>query len=295
MLKYLIYLLLFVSFSLAQGTTIIKGKDSNGNPVFSKLNETGYQTDFYLEVARGNVLGYSFIRKFGEVPAVQADTPADIWEYGATEGAELYTWSANGVADIDRVSSSSLADTNIIMTVEGLDVNGYPVVQNVTLNGRTAVVLDSSLNRFNRAYNTNGINFAGNIYIYADTTLSAGVPVGVTKVRGYIAAGKGQTLQSVYTVPRGYTAYFLGLEAALTKGVGATAVGGLFSGKTREYNKVFRIQDTFNLVSSGSSDRVVIFPIPLPFAERTDFCPQVDVTANGVGFSLSYTLLLIEN
>lgn len=249
---------------------------------------------FLLEVAKGNVPGHRIERKFGSIDAVQAATPADVWEYGTTVGAELYTFSPDGVADIDTMSSSNAGDTEDI-TIDGLDSTGTRVIQTKAANGQNQVSLDTALWRVNRAYNSNGTDLLGNFYIYVNGAAPGGVPSTVTDVRGFISIGEGQTLQSIYTVPLGETAYFVGLETSLTKGTGATAVSANLRGRTREFGKVFRTQDEFNLLSSGTSRDSNPLPAPLPFQARTDFCPIVDVSANGVGVSWAYTMILVED
>jgi hypothetical protein len=81
----------------------------------------------------------------------------------------------------------------------------------------------------------------------------------------------------------------------MTKGGGATVVTANFRGRTRNFGKVFRTQDEFELVSHGTSGKTYNFPIPLPFPAKTDFCPIVDVSANGVGASWAFTVLLVED
>jgi hypothetical protein len=247
-----------------------------------------------ISASIGDVPGVSFDRKFGVIDSVQAATPADVWEYGITSGAEKYTFSADGVADIDTMSSSNVGDAEEI-TIIGLDINGDQVIQTKDLNGQNKVTLDTSLWRVNRAFNSNGTDLLGNIYIYVDGAITAGVPNVVTTVRGYIAIGGGQTLQSVYTVPNGKTAYVVGTESSLTKGVGATAVSATLQGTSRSFGKVFRTQEKFNLVSTGNSSKGYNFPVPLPFPGKTDFVPTVDVSANGVGVSWAFTVVLIDD
>jgi hypothetical protein len=241
-----------------------------------------------IAVANEEVPGWSLERKFGSIDAIQADTPADVWEYGVTPGAELYTWSVGAV--IDTMSSSD-ADDDELTTIEGLDVDGLPVTQTKALNGQNKVSI-TPLSRVNRVFNANGTVYEGNVYVYEDDTIDAGVPDTVTKVRGYVSSGNGQTLQTNYTIPANKVGFFMGLETSLTKGIGATAVGANLKGITREFGKTFRVQDEFNLLSSGSSLKTYNFPTPLRFQPRTDFCPLADVSANNVGVSWAFSMLL---
>ena len=89
--------------------------------------------------------------------------------------------------------------------------------------------------------------------------------------------------------------YFMGLEASLTKGVGATVVTANLMGSVREFGHQTRVQDEFNLISSGTSSKTYNFPVPLLFAEKTDFCPLAEVSANGVGVSWAFTVVLVDN
>ena len=269
------------------------GEDQNGDFQNVKTTEVGNLrvADFLVEVGRGNIPGYSFNRKFGQVDSVQAATPADVWEYGITSGAEKYTFSAT--ADIDTISGSNAGDTQDVI-IDGLDINGDQITQTATLNGQNKVPI-TPIWRFNRAFNDNANDFAGDVYIYVDGVITAGVPNDVTTVRGYIKAGKGQTNQSIYTVPNGKTAFLFGEEVSLTKAGGATVVAADFEQKSREFGKVFRNKEFFTLLSSGNSGKNYNFPVPLEYKGKTDILPSVDVSANNVGASWAYTMLLIDD
>ena len=269
------------------------GEDQNGIFQNVKTTEVGNLriADFLVEVGRGNIPGYSFNRKFGQVDSVQASTPADIWEFGVTPGAEKYTFSTTD--DIDTISGSNAGDTQDVI-IEGLDINGDELIQTATLNGQNKVAITPLL-RFNRAYNDNANDFLGNVYIYVNGTITNGVPNDVTTVRGFILAGKGQTNQSIFTVPNGQTAFLFGEEISLTKAGGATVVAGDFQEETRGFGKVFRNQEFFTLISSWNSSKNYNFPVPLEHIGRTDILPSVNVSANGVGASWAYTMLLIDD
>jgi hypothetical protein len=258
------------------------------------ISNPSLNTDFLVEVAKGNVPGHSFIRKFGSIDSItNAVIGSDVWEFGAVDtDARIYTFS--DTADIDTMSSSD-ADDTAIMTIEGLNGALEPIVQSKALDGTAKVTLDTPLKRLNRAYNSNGIVLEGNVYIYVDgDTTTPGIPDEPLDVRGYVSAGSAQTLQCVYTVPAGFTGNVMGYEASMTKSVGATSVNAIMSGHTREDGKVFRVQDEFSLISSGTSDRIVSFPIMLPFPEKTDFVCHA-VTSATFGVSWSLTILLVDN
>jgi hypothetical protein len=258
---------------------------ADGAPIFSSK-------EWLIDVARGLVPGASFERKFGSIDAIQSATPADVWEYGVTSGAEKYTFSST--ADITTLSSSNVGDS-VEMTVVGLIDDGTELTQFINLNGQNKVTLPVPYWRVNRMYNNNGIDLLGNVYCYVDGAITNGVPDDPTTVRAYVSIGEGQTLQAIYTVPAHKTAYFVGHETSITKGVGSTAVSVNCRGRTRDFGKVFRTQDEFSLLSSGVSNKHFNVPIPLPFPEKTDFVTAVESSANNVGASWSFFLILIDN
>jgi hypothetical protein len=270
--------------------SVITGVDENGVYQNARVNAEGYlvTTDFMLEIAEGNVIGHSIYRKFGKIASIQTATPADCWEFGITPGAEEYTWSTTEA--IDSMSSSDAADTEEI-TITMLDINYVEFTQTVNLNGQARVPLIPGF-RFNRAYNSNGTKFLGNVYIYEDVALTAGVPNDVTLVRGYLSTSGQQTLQSMYTVPAGKTAFLYELK---------TSMGGRKAGITtyeaflRVEGGVFLIKDTHDLMATGSSYANDVFTAPRTFPAKTDFKPKITVDTNGLGFAVSFVVVLVDD
>lgn len=246
---------------------------------------------FVFEVARGAVPGVSFERKFGAIDDVDAGSPYDVWKFGSTSGANEYTWS--DTADIDRVSSSSALDTHSVR-VTGLDADGYEVIQSVILTGQTPVALTTPLWRVNRVDNDNSEDYAGNIYVFVNGATSGGVPSDVTSVRGFIAVGDNQTLQTVYTVPKGKIAYVLGSEVAIIKGLGTTTSVS-YKTKLREPGGVFKVKYNYSLASAGTSRSTHNAPMWIPVPELTDIKPEITVTADNTGVSYAFTVLLVNN
>jgi len=274
---------------------ILSGEDQNGIFQNIKSTEAGNLrvADFLVEVARGNIPGYSIVRKFGFNPIVPTGT-ADIYEYGAIPAANFYTFSADGVADIDRISGDDSLDAGIEMTIEGLDVNGNDVSQVISLDGtdaQTPVALTTALWRVNRVFNSNGVELVGNVYVFVNGAVTAGVPNNATSVRGYVSVGNGQTLQGIYTVPNGKTGYFYSMKTSIIKKQAAFAT---FTMKIREFGKVKRTQDIFGLTTTGSSLGDNNSRLPQGFIGKTDFIPSADPDSI-IGFSVSYILLLIDD
>jgi hypothetical protein len=241
---------------------------------------------FIIRVQKGLVPGHSIISKFAENPSIASATPADIWDY-PTE--ELYTWSTS--AAIDSISSSNGGDTQE-MVLQGLDKNWKEVIQTANLNGQTRVALSTPLIRIYRAYNNNSVDLLGNVYVYENTAIAGGIPIDTTKVRAYVSIADQQTLMGVYTVPAGKTGYFLGLTSSLSKNV-ATATA-IFTGAVRPFGKIFRTQVRYAMSNTGNSYVTTFGTAASAFPEKTDFVAKADVSANGVGISATFDLLLVD-
>ena len=275
---------------------ILSGEDQNGIFQNVKSTEAGNLrvADFLVEVARENIPGYSVVRKFGFNPAVpSAVGGADIYEYGGVSGANYYTFSDDGVADIDRISGDNILDAGIEITIDGLDANGDQVIQTVLLdavNAQTPVAI-TPLWRCNRAFNSNGTELLGNVYIFVNGAVTAGKPDVATTVRGYVSLENGQTLQAIYTVPAGKTGYIYSLKTSIIKKQAAFAT---FTYRVREFGKVKRTQDVFGLTTTGTSQGDSASRLPLAFPGKTDFIPSADPDSL-IGFSVSYVMLLIDD
>lgn len=158
---------------------------------------TGYEVNnlgHYLELAE-NQIYQTFgdrvsvvdkaktLRKFGRNTAV-GSTFETIWQRG---GNETYVTSNL----IDTISSSDAGDTQSVV-IEGHTIsNGLLTfsTQTATLNGQNKVTLTTPLARMTRLYNNGTTDFAGIIYGYEDSTISAGVPSDASKVHIQVSQG----------------------------------------------------------------------------------------------------------
>ena len=253
-----------------------------------------------MAVALGKVEGVSFIRKFAAVPdLMQLTGKRDIWEYGSpTWGDRDYIYPEDGTAPINRISSSNAADTHNVL-VFGLDINGIAVVLPITLTGLTPVVLPTPLWRVYRIRTlqqstiaNRATGFLGQIYVYEDTPVVAGVPTDKTKVRAFIDRNRNSTMMSQYCCPATKTGLFLNVEPKIIKKGAASA---LISGYVRPYGSVFSEVDVGGLSASGTSAFSVRNDIPIIFAERSDVVITCDVDTNNTGMGLSMYILLFDN
>lgn len=140
--------------------------------------------------------------KFGE-----SDTIGTSYELVWGQGGAETDPTTNAIS---HISSSSGSDTQAI-TIEGHTVDGSGnftfVTQSVTLTGQTKKALTTSLARCSRAYVSGTTANVGDVYIYEDDTVTAGVPATASKIHAKIDAGLNQTFKAKTTFSS--TDYFI--------------------------------------------------------------------------------------
>jgi hypothetical protein len=111
-------------------------------------------------------------------------------------------------------------------------------------------------------------------------------------VRGFISISGQQTLQAIYTVPAGVSAFLYELKTSLG---GRKAGFASYEAYLRTVGGIFLIKDAFDLTATGTSALSEVFKTPRFFPEKTDFKPKITVDTNGIGFSVSFVVVLVEN
>jgi len=209
----------------------------------------------------------AFIHKFGSNPdvvnTVSTTSPETVWD-----GSSAYTFPSDSGESI-QIKSSQGADTQQFV-VQGLDANFELQTWTGNLNGTTDVDIDGTWTRVFRAYNNGSTSIAGNINIHADGDPSTSYAQAL--------AGNDQTLMSVYTVPANYTGYLCEYHLSAHNAGSSSEIGYTVQIKTRNYGKVFRVQEVASVTTSNSFEQT--YPFPLPLAPKTDIIINV-VSANG--------------
>jgi hypothetical protein len=252
-------------------------------------------TEFYLEVAKGNVEGHTHINKFGHNSTATAGD--DIWG-----GDGTYQYFPTAAVAVDIVSDSTDDDSGgigaIQVTVLGLDTNWDEQTETVTLNGTGVVQLNSTYVRLFRAFvaeaGTSNSNI-GNITAYARAT-GSGVTAGDVGI--YLGAGDGQTLHCIYTIPNNRTGYFV--KGYVGLGTDAkTAENGIFRWLMRfnnGLNGAWLTQGEVGLVNLGNSHWQYEYGIPAgPLPEKTDIrieLTEASSTFDAVG---GFDIILVED
>ena len=160
------------------------------------------------------------LRKFGRFDAVGTSFVTLQPEGGNETYATTNT--------IDKFSSSSGSDTQEI-TVEGHTIaDGVLtfVSQTVTLAGQVETALTTPLARVTRLVNNNSTDFAGDIYVYEDDTVSAGVPQTASKIHMKVTEGNQSEKCSTsisntdYYIITGFSGYCYDKAAAVVEFIG---------------------------------------------------------------------------
>lgn len=169
-----------------------------------------------VQSSLGNVPGHSVIFMIGVAPDLDAgDGSIAIWDnkfdYTPFTGdTEMF------------LSSSNAADT-MTVRVSGLDTNFDPKTVDLALTGQTQASL-GIFRHVQRAYVLGTVTPAGDVYIAASDTLTAGVPNTQSKVKSKIIQGHNITHNGFYMVPRRKIGATLAFRVSTNKRLEATEI-----------------------------------------------------------------------
>ena len=154
-----------------------------------------------IDIAAGDVVGYSYINKFGYRILPQSATAYYPFysRYGTGDTTKYYDYPTS--ATTANVSSSDSNDNGGTVTVSGLDVNFAEVSETITI-GQTGTT------SFFRVHRVSMVTVGSG----TDTNIGNITVVVNAKDVAYIPAGYGQTLQTIYTVPASKTAYVFQID-----------------------------------------------------------------------------------
>lgn len=224
--------------------------------------------------------------KFGRNEDVDTAARETIWAQGGDE-----TYVATNL--IDSVSSSSASDTGTIgleyHTVTGTGASAQFTfgVQTVALNGQTRVALPTPCARVSRGYNASALNFVGDVYVYENTAITAGVPTDDTKIHMKLPAGDSQSFKAATTLSNSDYLFVTSVYASVRRGTSAVADMQL---EIREVGGVFRPRLSFSVSQSGGAFYMPIEPyiivpknadVRITAATNTNNT-QIDAGLNGV-------------
>ncbi len=244
-------------------------------------------SDFYAEVAKGNIPGHALKTIFGRNPAVQMAAEEDLW----TPGGKLVFLTA---ADTLDLVSTSAADTAAgagarSVTIEGLDTNLDPLFETIPLNGTTPVTTVNSfrrtLNAFVKTVGTYGVANTGAITI-TDTTGSS--------TQALIDAGQGVTQMSHYTIANAKRGFIINIFPSVETSKIATFITNRRDDADDVVAPFTGLRRGFTVGGAeGALPDLIVKPIEL--FGKTDFWFSATVTANNTQVHIFYQLLLVDD
>jgi len=165
-----------------------------------KFDNQNIDLPFGIPVQMGIVDNFSGIQKFGYNDSVGTSFET-VW----TNGTDLYIYPTTATTAV-ATSSNTGADNGGTVHIFGLDENFDLADEVITVGGSASTTTFIRLHRaFMSTAITNNVN-QGDITITVDS-----------KTGAYISAGYGQTLQSVYTIPRNHRGYLMSFDVGTSK------------------------------------------------------------------------------
>jgi len=240
----------------------------------SSITRFGKTEPFYLQVARGQIENHKHVFKFGFNPDING-TEETIWDVGG-----IYAYPASAVTMTATTTAGVPAtDNGVKITIVGLDADYNEVSQEITLAGSGTATTTQTFLRVFRAF------VSGSQAPTDDVNITNG---GTTYAR--VTLNDNQTLMAVWTVPAGYTAYFLAGSISLgTANINQYLTARLIA---RLSGGVFRTQQKVTL-DSGSFQQEYL--IPLEFPEKTDIEARAVSSGSNNAVSATFDIIYIKN
>jgi len=221
-----------------------------------------------IDASRGKFPARTTIHKFGSNPAV-GTTEVRITSLGA---AHTFLTAATTI----RIKAGNAADTADgagarTITVQGLDATGAEISETLTCNGGSAGAAGSkSFLRINRAWvATSGTYTGANTGDVVIENSAGGTDL------AHIAATRGQTLQTVYTVP-------LGCEFTATGGHMTVASGKTVAIRCYQRRSILTVGAPFTARRIWYESVGVAEPTQMLLAAPLTFPALTDVWATGI-------------
>jgi len=238
-------------------------------------------------IASGKYSDMYIKNKFGRNTDIDTSTtPEDIWD-----GGGLYTGFPTGSAETIEVFSDNANDTSAgtgarTVKIYGLDDNYDLIEETLTMNGVTAVTSANSYKRMFRAYvvtaGSNETNVGKLTFRHSTTT---------SNVFAIILADGGQTNQTNYTIPAGYTGYFKYLISSLLDNTSNSATMAIYF---KGNGEATRFIYPFILNNNQQYKWTPYGGVQIP--EKTDIMLRcLNVTNNNADIVVKYDLLVEKN
>lgn len=238
-----------------------------------------------LELAMGLSIEKHAVNKFGVNLNVTAGTKEDIWD-----GGGIYPFPTAAIITKLSQKTDQIALRDGVIEIQGLDANWDLVVQKINLNASdttVAVTLSTALNQVFRLKVLANVVGNANVTVHNDAN---------TQDYAIITAGNNQTLMSIYTVPRGKTAYLTSYYCTVVDATNKTPISTRFAVwiADRDNNYEFQLKNAIGIPKAGNMIKQYFHP----YIEITQKC-DIKITANPVGedadVASGFDLILIDN
>lgn len=231
-----------------------------------------YLSDESVNIARGLVVGTTWLHRLAFIPTMPNGAETVIMSGGITTGRYTFPTTA---AQLSLVSTSA-SDVGKSVVISGLDSNYDTITETVVINGTTPVTSVNSFLRVQRL-SASGASIIGNV---------------TASINSYILAclrdGDGQSLQGVYTVPRGVTGYLRQISASVPKNGDA-----IFKLHTKAQGATFTsVRHIFGLAAMSYTYDM---PYPTVLPEKTDIEMTCLSSTGGSAASGTFDILLVNN
>ncbi len=251
-----------------------RNQNINCNYVWDEINDY-WTPERTSDISRDGILGRAstFIHKFGSNPdvsnSISRTAPETVWD-GSTE----YVFPPDSGTGIQIKSSETVDNQEFV--VQGLDENFLEQNWTGNLNGQTEVNIDGTWSRVFRAFNNDTTYISGDINIHAsgdDSTSYA-----------QVLEGNDQTMMAIYTIPANTTGYLTEYHMSASNPGSSNSIDYTVQIKTREYGKIFRVQEVTSVGTTHNVEQILPFPNFL--RPKTDIMICA-VDANGGGGTLN--------
>lgn len=234
-------------------------------------------TDFLLEVAKGNVAGHFSVNKFGSSSNVD-QTPTDVWDH-----ASQNIWLAPTSAQTHQIISTSDADSDTGGTVAqgagARTIRVYGLQDWDTAETSEDIIMDGTATGVNSVDTVNSyviihrmkVLTTGSVGPFANVGTISAIANGDGTTTAQILAIKGQTQMAIFGIPSTQKFYMYNFAASIahTSAAPATADSAgiiIFQSTDIENNPtVFTFKHTASIQDNGLTTLDEPFPVPKIF------------------------------
>ena len=257
------------------------------------------QTNWELELSKGNIYNHKPVNKFGHSPAGIQDVPTDFWERADATPTQSVWTAPTDSAQSHKVTSSSASDDTSGTGARSIRIYGLTswdtkeVFEDITLSGTDSLTTVNNYVIIHRmkVLTAGGTTDSSNI---GDITATAyhgtTTPVSIT---AQIESGEGQTLMAIYGIPSLQDAYITKYYGDVMKAQGTAAFIELIlkvNPEPQTQQAAFLTKHRSGATSTGTSDvQHKFFPyykVPGPAIIKIQGIANTDDIDASAGFDL---------